>query len=1019
MWFFSRMCFGQEAWNEWRIESQDSTSTLSNHTITLIKKTSPREVWIASTGSIFLFDGVRTERKSIRWKSSRELPVKRLIDVAKSSNGSTYLFTIQDGIYKLSLDRNQFEPILDNHIATKIGKIDAITFSPHIDATLILSGNRVFTMMLGTTAVSEIVLDTQANSPPIKGLITSRDGEVYVLYDEYITRLVWQLDRFVPQMKLQCGLHIPPISSSTETTDGLFYTSDSFGKLHLIKIDGKECGRAQISKRIRDATSDSRINTVQFLTETKALAISTDKGLLLISDQSLDRISTQNSPLRSDEIISVGEVSKDNIIIGSFVGVMHGSKSPFIAITRLPLERKPTVTAIASFKGTGTFVASKKGLYREIQHDDGISFKAFDLNQTHSSISALEVTEREVWVGLQDGRLLRCEIEGRPDSCNAAKTIQLSKAPITSISRATNSSQGVLITTLGGKAFKVENSEIDLITTLLFDLSDQNVRLLAVETTREAAWFFDFEGVWKTSLQAIEELTPESHGALQPAKLTDGPWAMGSAKQAVFFATPSGRVMTYEDVGRLVNGTPSTWSKAIDETIFAIEVDFYGRPWVGTNSGLWLKNADDNFRLEIETQGMNAIAADYGASHTDYNGNVYFGGTGGLISIRKPATFPQRPSGTVALTNIRLDETQLTIEDNFAGKRAQIQISDQKTKLGLEFGLSKLLWFQSSSFQHKLEGFDTDWQNTGNINVATYQNLPPGNYTFRARGADSTGVWSDNEISLPIQVLPPIWRSWWALLGYLILAVAALFYLKRVNDRYVAHQERLKLAEEGSAAFARLEDDYQAQREANEALLLRRAPSANALLDVVETALTAQLANADTRHAASAFVNKLGTLRSLQTLTDRTTSAERTDLHAVTEEIAARLAATDEVAARAIISNDVSKQPVPLEHAVYLCLVIQEALELTISGRHFHSQIDPIVFVKMPIATQTENDECSYTLRIEDSGLKHDDTKAVEELLPLTFHLIESGGGELSQDYDAGNILTITLLFPASSTLQV
>ncbi|MFT4767386.1 MAG: hypothetical protein ACI8RN_000512 [Glaciecola sp.] len=65
----------------------------------------------------------------------------------------------------------------------------------------------------------------------------------------------------------------------------------------------------------------------------------------------------------------------------------------------------------------------------------------------------------------------------------------------------------------------------------------------------------------------------------------------------------------------------------------------------------------------------------------------------------------------------------------------------------------------------------------------------------------------------------------------------------------------------------------------------------------------------------------------------------------------------------------------------------------------------------------TENGEYSYELLIEDSGLKDDDSDALERLLPLTFHLIESGGGELSEDYDAGNILTIKLLFPASSAL--
>ena len=43
----------------------------------------------------------------------------------------------------------------------------------------------------------------------------------------------------------------------------------------------------------------------------------------------------------------------------------------------------------------------------------------------------------------------------------------------------------------------------------------------------------------------------------------------------------------------------------------------------------------------------------------------------------------------------------------------------------------------------------------GNNADVTLNNLPPGQYIFRARGADSSGAWSDNEIKLPITVLPP------------------------------------------------------------------------------------------------------------------------------------------------------------------------------------------------------------------------------------------------------------------------
>ncbi|MFT4875019.1 MAG: hypothetical protein ACI9KD_003163 [Congregibacter sp.] len=451
-------------------------------------------------------------------------------------------------------------------------------------------------------------------------------------------------------------------------------------------------------------------------------------------------------------------------------------------------------------------------------------------------------------------------------------------------------------------------------------------------------------------------------------------------------------------------------------SIYSVILETSGNLWAATNNGL----------LVIDTRSGDArrLGRIHGLANIDFNHgaslkagqDLYFGGHFGYDKVRLASTSKADNPTPIWIRGFAVGGVFYRRNEQLVSS-SELTIAPDQGTIDFHLTVNDYRLPLLHQYQHKLEGFDNNWQNTGNVNVATYQNLPPGNYTFRARGANSTGVWSDNEINLPIQVLPPLWRSWWALLSYLVLALGIFMYLKRLNDHYVAHNERLKLAEEGSAAFARLEDDYQAQREANEALLLRRAPSAKALLDAVETALTAQLADTDTNQAASALVNKLRTLRSLQTLTDRTTREEHTDLHAVTNEIAARLAASNEVATQAIISNDVCSDPITLDHALYVCLVIQETLELATTGRRFESLIDPLIYISMATPVLTENGEYSYELLIEDSGLKDDDSDALERLLPLTFHLIESGGGELSEDYDAGNILTIKLLFPASSAL--
>jgi diguanylate cyclase (GGDEF)-like protein len=58
--------------------------------------------------------------------------------------------------------------------------------------------------------------------------------------------------------------------------------------------------------------------------------------------------------------------------------------------------------------------------------------------------------------------------------------------------------------------------------------------------------------------------------------------------------------------------------------------------------------------------------------------------------------------------------------------------------------------------------------------VATYTNLAPGRYLLRARAGTKNGVWSEEDATLAIRILPPWWRTSVALAGWFALALAAL-----------------------------------------------------------------------------------------------------------------------------------------------------------------------------------------------------------------------------------------------------
>jgi signal transduction histidine kinase/DNA-binding response OmpR family regulator len=85
----------------------------------------------------------------------------------------------------------------------------------------------------------------------------------------------------------------------------------------------------------------------------------------------------------------------------------------------------------------------------------------------------------------------------------------------------------------------------------------------------------------------------------------------------------------------------------------------------------------------------------------------------------------------------------------------------------------------------------------GKKNFANFSNLNQGTYMFRLRGTNSNRIWNSGEIVLRINIMPPIWKSWFAYLFYILLGSAILVFLRvftlnRERTRMRVEQERIE-----------------------------------------------------------------------------------------------------------------------------------------------------------------------------------------------------------------------------------
>jgi signal transduction histidine kinase len=102
---------------------------------------------------------------------------------------------------------------------------------------------------------------------------------------------------------------------------------------------------------------------------------------------------------------------------------------------------------------------------------------------------------------------------------------------------------------------------------------------------------------------------------------------------------------------------------------------------------------------------------------------------------------------------------------------------------------------QKMHFQHKLEGWDRDWQDAGTRRQAFYSNLPPRNYSFRVIASNNSGVWNEQGATLDLAIAPAYWQTNWFRAACALAFLAMIWGIYELRVRQLAAQFNMRLEE--------------------------------------------------------------------------------------------------------------------------------------------------------------------------------------------------------------------------------
>jgi diguanylate cyclase (GGDEF)-like protein len=229
-----------------------------------------------------------------------------------------------------------------------------------------------------------------------------------------------------------------------------------------------------------------------------------------------------------------------------------------------------------------------------------------------------------------------------------------------------------------------------------------------------------------------------------------------------------------------------------NDTVYTLLLADDGGLWMSTNRGLArFDRISHAVRTWLVEDGLQSNEFNGGAAARSASGELFFGGVNGLNAFDPSNLVEQDVAPTVAITGVELVNQRLDMVGELARER-HLVLDHTEPVLGFQFAVFDFAAPTKNRFLYQLEGFDPDWRDGQARAGVTYTNLDPGEYLFRVKGANTHGVWSTEDATLTITVLPPPWRTWWAYAGYVLLALALVISIARAHHFKVKRDHELQ-----------------------------------------------------------------------------------------------------------------------------------------------------------------------------------------------------------------------------------
>ena len=251
-----------------------------------------------------------------------------------------------------------------------------------------------------------------------------------------------------------------------------------------------------------------------------------------------------------------------------------------------------------------------------------------------------------------------------------------------------------------------------------------------------------------------------------------------------------------------------------NDVIYSITEDLHGRLWFATEAGLSCYNQQTGrIRNFDRYDGIPNVEMEEASAMCSTDGHLWIGTKTGILTFSPDQLQTSKTNYPTFIIDV------ITDNQPYVGEKAlpysdEIEMEYDQNSFIIEFAALKFQDHSQISYRYQLEGYDRDWHYAGPHRIASYNEVPPGNYTFVVEAIDDANPLLQSSARMTIHILPPWWATWWAYLIYLCIAaliawliVRTMLKMNRMRNEIYISQRLAKLTskpDEGDEFIDRL-----------------------------------------------------------------------------------------------------------------------------------------------------------------------------------------------------------------------